>query len=1136
MTNSASVSYLTSDLVALARSGQLFNAIDSTFGATTDSAQLHNAKLAFAGLADGDKSVLPSIEVLNNEAMTSRLGAYSSQTDTIYLNSSVLAHHTIALEVLTHELGHAIASRYFTEGNASHAAYEFTHVLLGQDHALALSSGASHKSHDHSASDQLTTPNSESPVALQWFDTALHIDWAREQLPMLNAQAFDLLKLGQNDSDAFWGPTRIGIFSPYGLHTDSSTHFDNNNVRGSIEAMRKRWSNGIVRFNDTEIGDKLNLPFVDKSLVGPGFDGANAGVENLLYRFGQITHAFQDFYSHSNWVEMVRAGDGKWLSPASILDAGLDLPVPLNPGTIINNAPNLMVAMSGPDYDASLVRAGVGLYATGPKSVYWWVNDRQDGWGEVFANPKSGGSVGGLMTGSVNSAIYYDTNYSVPLRAIDRAGFFDVEYYRGFSHGGLAGEVIGQWMSPLSKDKPDNGRFADKSANAVLFEDAQAYASLQVRHDFDRMGNLIFKNHGIEGLQKFAHFSIIESERDLFVATYSQAGARWDWTAADRGFESVLAFMTLSSGESDASHDSEDEFHFDESNMRFVEVFYAADDTSFMTHTNRAYLTQVNVDGRWFDAAAGLINTHHDHAHDYGPEAFLPATTQHTSAGGRTLYSDPNWQEGHYLGTVYSIVNINTNARVFINHFDVGLDIVHVVDEQGRLLEAIDVDRADYPETRQYLLDTYNIKLNARPETEVLNQVLVIRSALVSGAGGGLIIEASDFFAAPDTTHANAHNPATGIHTRNRFAGHDETRPWLVLLDDGTLSISDISQVPQGVHEIYVSVTDGAGLLEGAMITLAVDPVISVGHLEFANDSVLAVNFVDPTDSAVGLFAQIFDERGLPVSFMEHLGVRIGDASGLPPGFNAGLITTNLADPVDHGEMVFYAMHYKTGELAALEARNTGQGRFSLFDGNDLLAELTITDSTITDVMTYIDEIYLNGLEDVLLGIPLNISLTDPLTRHQQTATQVNIQTTAASESYYSGTFGFFIADLQSGHIIDPRSGVKLENLGLKPDNVRDYSAFFIDGVDESVVEGTHRFTLDPHLNLNNLGLFPYYQVDTYQGSQLFLGGAAGVRDGVSHIARVAQNTFGVEDLIGNDYDFDDFMLTINSITVTHIA
>ena len=208
--------------------------------------------------------------------------------------------------------------------------------------------------------------------------------------------------------------------------------------------MRERWSDGIERSDDTQIDAKLNLPFVNKSLVGSGFERANAGVQNLMHRFGQVTHAFQDFYSHSNWVEMVRSGKNKWLTPNSILDAGLDLPAQLNPGSYINNAPNVMVAMSGSDYETSLVRAGVAIYATQAKSVHWWVNDREAGWGEVYANPKAGGTIGGLMTGAVNSAIYYDTNCSVPLRANDRTGFFDVEYYRAFSHGGLAGEVIGQ--------------------------------------------------------------------------------------------------------------------------------------------------------------------------------------------------------------------------------------------------------------------------------------------------------------------------------------------------------------------------------------------------------------------------------------------------------------------------------------------------------------------------------------------------------------------------------------------------------------------------------------------------------------------------------------------------------------------
>lgn len=1119
------IDFWINDTTGRARSGELAQAIESSFGSE---GQTDALAVAIGMLGQGNIYSLPKISILSQAQLKGHLGAYSPEIDTIFISHEALQHPFIALEVLTHELGHSIANRYYGGAASPEAAYQFTQSLMGQDHALVLSSGARHEHTADSAghSDLVVLPGTTTPLALQWFDTSLHIDWARAQLPMLNSQAFDLLKLGQNDSDAFVGVARVGIFSPYGLQTDSSTHFDNNNVRGSLESMRKRWSNGIERFDDTDIDRKINLPFVDKALVGPSFDGANAGVENLLYRFGQITHAMQDFYSHSNWIELVRGTRNQWIAADTILDSSLDLPAQLNPGSYLNNAPDVMVAMSGPDYDATLALAGVGQYATGSKSVYWWVNDRQDGWGETFANPLSGGEIGGLMTGAVNSAVYYDTNYSVPLRAVDRAGFLDKKYYRGFSHGGLAGEVIGQWMSPLSKDKADNGRFADKSANRVLFEDAQAYAALQVRHDFDRMSNLIFKNHGVEGLQKFADFSIVQSERDLFVSTYSRPNTRWDWDAANSAFAPVMALMSVFE---DDGHEHAEDFHFDEANMRFIEVFYAGNDHNFVTLNNRSYLTQVIIDGQWFDAAQGLINTHHDHKHDYGPEAFLPASVQHAEIGGRMVYSHPNHGEGHYLGTIYSVANINLEARIFINHFDVGLDEVHVVDAQGVLIEAVDIDRADYAQTRQYLLDTHNIKLNARPETQVLSHALVIRSQDTIGA---VILKASDFFASPGALHAANHDPSAGLHTDLKFAGHDQTRPWLAMLDDGTLQISDISLAPQGIHEIYVSVHDEAGLLEGAMITLAIDPQVIVGTLAYDPMSQIELSFRNPTESAIGIFGQVMNDQGLPVSFVEHFGVRIGDASGVPAGLDASAISTNLADSIDHGTMQFFVHHYGTRQTVALEIKQTGQDQYVLSQGDEILADLSIKANTGTSP-TYIDEIYVNGLEDVLLGIPLNISFVDVVSNSPNKAHKISIEATAASESFYRGEFGFFVADLQSGFLIDPDSGVKHEDVGLSPSNIRDYSVFSIANITEAASRVTASFLLNADLNLNNLALFPYYQVDTHQGNQLFISGAGAMRDGVSHVVRVANNTFGVEDLVAGDYDFDDVVVTLNSIIVS---
>ena len=732
------------------------------------------------------------------------------------------------------------------------------------------------------------------------------------------------------------------------------------------------------------------------------------------------------------------------------------------------------------------------------------------------------------MTGAVNYAVYYDTDFSVPLRASDRSGgLIDSEYYRGFSHGGLAGEFIGNWMSPLSKDKPDNGRFNDKSLNRVLFEDAQAYAALQVRHDFDRMGNLIYANHGVDGLRKFADFAIVESDRELFISTYSQPGGRWDWDAANSAFAPVMALMSLT--EENAEEHTEEDFHFDESDLRFVEVFYPSQTASFTSHENRAYLTQVNIDGQWFDAAEGLINTHHDHLHDYGAEAFLPAQEQHADRGGRMVYTSPNREEGHYLGTIYAVTNINTDARVYINHFDVGMDEVHVVDAQGNLIEAIDVDRADYAQTRQYLLNTYNIKLNARAETEVLKQALAIRSTDVTGP---LILQASDFFASPDTVHAASHDPLAGNHTRLQFAGHDETRSWLSLLNDGTLQISDISQAPQGLHQIYVSVADEAGLLEGAMITLAIDPTVSIGTVAYDPTSQLQVSFRNPSDSALGLFAQVVNDDGAPVSFLEHIGVQVGDAAGLPGGYEAGLLVTNLADSIDHGHLQFFALDYSTLSLTALGVTQTGENQFALSNGSQILADLAISDTPESPI--HIDEIYVNGLEDVLLGIPLNMSLIEAVLDTPGNTHAFSLDLTAASESDYRGDFGFVVADLQTGLLIDPGTGLKLEDVTLSADNIRNYSVLSIRaGDNETPVERTASFVLNADLNLNNLALFPYYQVDTYQGSQLFMGGAGGQRDGVSHIVRVAQNTFGVEDLVGMDYDFDDVVVTVNAMTVT---
>lgn len=1109
----------------LAKSGELEQALISVFG---QPAMTENLLSLVKDLARGDSSVLPQIVSMNFEVLQGHPGAYDALTNTIYVDARVLEIPSLALEVLTHEWAHALASSHLAGNEDTGDAYALTKELLGRDHALLMSSHEAHAQSDAGfGSEQMTLPGAQNGVAVRWFDTALHIDWARAQLPMLNAKAFDLFKLGQNDSDAFAvqpADIRVGITSPYGLQTSSATHFDNNNVRGSIEAMRKRWSDGLENFEANKTSALPFIVFLDSSFVGPSFKGANAGLENLLYRFGQIAHAFQDFYSHSNWVEMVDAG---WIKSGTLLDEGLELPKQLNPGDYLGPASAVMVAMGGPDYDHSLVRAGIGGYAGGPKVVHWWVQDRQSNWGEVYALPKTGTAapadrVGGLMTGAVNGAIYYDTDFSLPLRAVNRTGFFEAEYFRGFSHGGLAGTVAGQWIEPLSKDKPDNGRFSDKNANRLLFEQAQDYAAQQVRHDFDRMGNLIFKQYGETGLRAFSEFALTEFDRDTYVSTYSSPGGRWNWDNALQSPQLAKMFAAAASEETPSSND----FHFDESNMRFIEVYYAESHENFAGNAHPSYLTQVFVDGRWQDAAAGLINTHHGELEEYGVEAFLPAPVQHANLGGRAVWSTPYVQEGHYLGTVYFVSNENSDALVKIPNFDVGLDLLQLVDAQGQLIYSFDLDHADYPELRERLLERHNIEINARPVTETLAMTRVIDPEITQGA---LLLRASDFFADPDAFESNDQRVKALGKDSLIFAGHDETRPWLNLRADGQLEILDLSKVPRGLHEIYVSVSDGVGLLENALIVLAVAPQIRIGNLTYDPSSAMTISLRTKMEAAIGLWGQVVDDAGRPVGLPEQWGTSLGLASGLPTGVQAGLVKSSLATVSDHGTMLFFADLYDRKETVPLEVRASAEDQFELWLDGQVFADL---DLQSPDPVAFVDTVYVSGQADVFIGVPLPASLDTVYFDAPGLAHQVWLQTRVVQESPRAGQFGFILMDLQSGDVIDPRSGIQLENLRLESDNILDYTVYTVQTSPDKVVESSNHFLIDTDLLLNNLVLQPFFIFETPLGAQLLLSGVGGMVEGISPIVRVDQNSFGVEDLVDGDYDFDDVVVTITGLNV----
>ena len=76
--------------------------------------------------------------------------------------------------------------------------------------------------------------------------------------------------------------------------------------------------------------------------------------------FGEILHTSQDFYSHSNWVELQNAG---LVSKQQIVDDGLNKSIILSPNTAVKNTKVVVIEGSKPNPtapDASLTRPNDG--------------------------------------------------------------------------------------------------------------------------------------------------------------------------------------------------------------------------------------------------------------------------------------------------------------------------------------------------------------------------------------------------------------------------------------------------------------------------------------------------------------------------------------------------------------------------------------------------------------------------------------------------------------------------------------------------------------------------------------------------------------------------------------------------------
>ena len=184
-------------------------------------------------------------------------------------------------------------------------------------------------------------------------------------------------------------------------------------------------------------------------------------------------------------------------------------------------------------------------------------------------------------------------------------------------------------------------------------------------------------------------------------------------------------------------------------------------------------------------------------------------------------------------------------------------------------------------------------------------------------------------------------------------------------------------------------------------------------------------------------------------------------------------------------------------------------------------------------VETFVDELYVSGTSDILLGVKLDNYLHSDGFSTSANPHLIKLETTISRESALTGEFGLFLADLKTGCVINPTSGLQSQEVLLNANNIGAFAVYSVIKTEDGTKSDSASFMIAPQLNLHNVALLPYYKL---ADGQFFLADEHHAADGISHIIRMGDNKFGIEDLIGGDYDFDDMIVGINKVTLCEVA
>lgn len=994
----------------------------------------------------------------------------------------------------------------------------------------------------------------------QHFDTVVHVNLDKELLKLISTTALELIVKAQKDTDAFanfaeaeWPVGR----SRYGLQTHSPSHFDNNNISGGVNAIRGRYFDGITNFNKTKVVEStFTNSAVNKTntLLNPGFEGDNAGVQLLLYRFGQIAHAFEDFYSHSNWVELSKnnllpgpivlsepipkppwAPD--WIWPVQVkvtsrlLDDGLSLPAELRPGNFIGNT-SVMLAQSGPNWSELLKKSGTGSYFNG-----WWNQDYDVYWNVDSTNPDDkfnsrvavvsatrldGSTVYGLASGAVDGLIYKDKDHSVFLRDPQKTGWSQQEYFRGFSHGGAAGAIVGQWVSPLNKDK-------EISPNHLI---AKKLANLQTKHEWDRMGNLIYANYGLTGLDKFATY-VFDSQqaRNAYVQAYnpeksdirlSSHAVRSNFPQKNSSLEALGLTGAPVSLDNYVQLDIPADNISDDPIIRLVKIYGPAYVNTSEPYDSGQYGYQYfdATSRKWLDTDYINFTIHDELDASVVSKITTPSAQQHSLKGERAMWAMDSITSINGAATNFYIELTNQENKVYLNNFDMHHDRVIFVDDSGSEIK-LGENFYDSLLVNNLVaeLSRYGVIINFKPEISSKPDVVLVSEQKLASP---LVIEAKSFASDP-------------LGRDILFTDYDQSLPFLKL-DQGKLVANSISSEYLGKkYTVNASITNGDSILQDVPISIALAPKIEINGDSHDSQSNFKLSFSNLDSSCLSIYSRLSDQANSPGLFT-LLSSSIDGDSPMVQGFDAFNLDVTLTDELGSGAIDFW-LEDSAGQFVPLKIESTSKGNYKLlYSSGQELAQLNYINNGLGGSTPIAHSVAIGDELFDGLGFDLNQSLFDLDPEGRVKPWNVSLSLDLYREAVKDDIVGFYLFDEYEGGILDPLTGdvVQANNHSDWSEIIEKYSVWTGSTDNQSPRSFVKTFDINALVDPDSLTLLPFF-ISTAGSSKAIYSSFDSLNPGgVSMITELSRNSLGFEDIhtSNGDFDFNDLIVRLNSITV----